>query len=288
MKRVWLLSLVVLTLQAGLLDFVSLQKAQKAYRQGDYEQAARIYEKLAPAKGDAAWLDAGDAWYKKGDYAKAAKAYEKVKDPSLAFQKWHNLGNTYAHMGQIDQGIAAYEKALRIKDDPDTRHNLQLLKQLKRKRQKDRDRKNRQQKKNSQGKGQPKSDKQQNKGQSQSNDQNNQQSQKSQKGTSNQAKPQNHDKRSGEPKERRGQRSKGDERKQKHEKARKREGEKKGGSRRQGTQARSDTSKKTSSPISDMELRKWERSLERRQIHTLMLPMPTKPSKRSDDATNPW
>ena len=45
---------------------------------------------------------------------------------------------------------------------------------------------------------------------------------------------------------------------------------------------------KKNEPISDMELRKWEKSLNRRGIHTLMLPLPTHQSERNENEKNPW
>ena len=41
-------------------------------------------------------------------------------------------------------------------------------------------------------------------------------------------------------------------------------------------------------PISDMELRKWDKMLGQRPVNTLMLPLKTQKNRRSQDETKPW
>ena len=41
-------------------------------------------------------------------------------------------------------------------------------------------------------------------------------------------------------------------------------------------------------PISDMELRKWNKELNRRKIQTLMLPLETKPNRGEENEETPW
>jgi len=49
----------------------------------------------------------------------------------LEAKKLHNVGNSYAKLGEIDRAIKAYKDALKVKFDEDTKYNLDLLKEKK-------------------------------------------------------------------------------------------------------------------------------------------------------------
>ena len=279
--RYLLIPVVLVTLAgAGMLDFMTLKEAKTAYEKGDYVKAANLYEKIARSGNDAAKLDAGDAWYKAGEYEKALQLYRSIRQKDLQFEKLHNMGNCYAHLGKIDEGIEAYEAALKIREDEDTRFNLELLKKMKEKKENKKDRKNdrqQQNKKNSDG-GKNRKDDRQGEGQ-----QNRQKSdEKSERNKS--------DEKSGKGKED-GKKDASRNRENRNEKARNgKEKKREEPDREKGTGASKTQNmpRKNDEPISEMELRKWNKVLNQRGIHTLMLPMPTKKSERSDDETTPW
>jgi len=248
------------------LDFYTLHKAESAYKAGRYVESARLYDKLAKTKGDSARLNAGDAWYKAGDYAKAKERFEKITDRSLRFQKWHNLGNTYAHLGKIERAIEAYKKALKIKDDPDTRYNLQLLQKAQKKRKKSSSQQNGAQKKRKQ---------KEKKSHKSGSKRNNQQNKKSSDKKRDQNKKEN---KKSSKKAKNG-----------HAKEQKRQQKKTQKSERNRQKAQQMQQHMKEEPISDMELRKWEKMLKQRRIRTLMLPMNrSEQPRRSDDAIHPW
>ncbi len=124
---------LVIILNASILDFTYLNKAKEAYNKKDYKTASKYYSKVS---NDEAKFDQANSLYKAKDYKNAIKLYDQIQDKNLQFKKLHNLGNSYAHIGKIDQAIQSYKSALKIKEDKDTKYNLKLLEQQKKKNQK--------------------------------------------------------------------------------------------------------------------------------------------------------
>ena len=117
---------LVIILNASILDFTYLNKAKEAYNKKDYKTASKYYSKVS---NDEAKFDQANSLYKAKDYKNAIKLYDQIQDKNLQFKKLHNLGNSYAHIGKIDQAIQSYKSALKIKEDKDTKYNLKLLEQ---------------------------------------------------------------------------------------------------------------------------------------------------------------
>ena len=126
------LSLGALPAHSGILDWWDIAQAKSAYEKGSYDQAARLYEDVAVSKkSDAATYNLANALYKAKQYEKALGLYEGIKEEALHYQTLHNKGNTLAQLGQVDDAIKAYEEALNIHEDEDTRYNLERLKEKK-------------------------------------------------------------------------------------------------------------------------------------------------------------
>jgi Ca-activated chloride channel family protein len=92
-------------------------KAQKAFDQGDYETAARLFTKPS-------WK--GSAAYRSGRYGDAVSEFESVTGTEALYNK----GNALAKDNRILEAIEAYEAVL--KEDPnheDAKFNLEYLKQ---------------------------------------------------------------------------------------------------------------------------------------------------------------
>ena len=263
-KKVALFLFTAIFLSAGVFDFVTLKEAKEAYEKGEYKKAASLYEKIAKEGSDEARFNAADALYKAGDYKGALKMFESVASTDLKFEKLHNMGNCYAKLGEIDKGIKAYEEALNIKEDKDTRFNLELLKKLKQKQKR--------QKKKSQNK-----------------KQNREKNGKDRNSSSSGEKSQNSG-HSGEKGEKKGDNS-GSKNKQKkggrNMKQQKAEKERQKSYKRKESakMGRAETKKEQ---ISDMELRKWNKELNRRKIQTLMLPLETRPNRGEENEETPW
>ena len=128
-----LLPLLILPLHAGLSDFKMIEEAKQAYERGAYDIAAEKFRLVAQEKkSPQSYYDAANAYYKAKKYKEAIKYYNMVQtsDKELEFRKLHNLGNSYFKLGQYEKAIRMYQKALTLKNDPDTKHNLELAKKM--------------------------------------------------------------------------------------------------------------------------------------------------------------
>jgi Ca-activated chloride channel family protein len=274
--RYLLISILVSTLSfAGMFDFMTLKSARQAYERGQYDKAARLYEEVAKEGSDEAKFDAADAYYKMGKYEKALELYRDVKSKNLQFEKLHNMGNCYAKLGKIDEGIKAYEAALKIKEDEDTRFNLELLRKLKKEQKREKEKKTQQknEKRNNEN-GNGKQNENKNSGKSKERQQRKQKNRQQQQNQKNQSEQSQKDE----------NRKEASDRKRNETKKRKDQNQKSDGNRENEMKRKMPKEE----PISEMELRKWNKVLNRRGIHTLMLPMQTQKGERSEDETTPW
>ena len=91
------------------------QRAQQAYKNNQFEQAATLFE-------NPDWKAA--AHYKAGKYDNALESLKK----SQSALSTYNQGNALAQSGQLEQAIKAYEKALMLNpDDNDAKFNKELV-----------------------------------------------------------------------------------------------------------------------------------------------------------------
>jgi tetratricopeptide (TPR) repeat protein len=136
-----------------------VEKGNTLYRAGLYDEAGKKYlqaEKIAE-QSPIITYNLGNVYHQKllekqgrGDMPglydrlepdqqelvdKAVEAYKQAlqsSSPTLCAQALYNLGNTYAAAGLVNEAILSYREALRlIPDDGDTKHNLELLLNLK-------------------------------------------------------------------------------------------------------------------------------------------------------------
>jgi Ca-activated chloride channel family protein len=105
------------------LWYTSDQQGRNALEDGDAEMAQSLFKHPQ-------WQ--ASAAYKNGDYASAA---DQFKQGNSAVD-YYNLGNSLAHMGELDKAIAAYDQALKILPDmQDAIANKKLIEQLKQQQQ---------------------------------------------------------------------------------------------------------------------------------------------------------
>ncbi len=127
---------VVSDTKAGMLDFMELKEAKEAYESQDYVKASSLYKNYADKTNNGeSYYNAGNAFYKQEDYAKAIESYEKAtfSDKDSRAQNFSNMGNSYAKQGNIEslqKAVEVYEKSLEIKEDKQTRENLEAVKKL--------------------------------------------------------------------------------------------------------------------------------------------------------------
>ncbi|MFG1203418.1 VWA domain-containing protein [Xanthobacter aminoxidans] len=92
------------------------QQGAADYARGDYSAAAQKFE-------DPAWK--ADALYKAGDYSGASAALSRLPGRD------YNRGNALARAGQLEQAVAAYDKALAANpDNADAKFNRDLVQKL--------------------------------------------------------------------------------------------------------------------------------------------------------------
>ncbi|SFP51196.1 tetratricopeptide repeat protein [Hydrogenimonas thermophila] len=260
MKKVILLLFILIQfLNASIFDFQTLDEAKNAYESGNYEKAAKLYAKIAKEGNDEAKFNAADALYKAGKFQEALTLFKSISSKNLQFEKLHNMGNCYANLKKFDDAINMYEAALKIREDKDTRFNLELLKKLK--------------KQNQQNKKQSQNSKDKNS--KQNSDQNKKGDQKNRSNKQNQNQKNNKKDQQKDKKEKSEQNKK-----EKQEK-------KKSDSKRDEKKEQNRRVIKKDEPISDMEVRKWNKVLNQRGIHTLMLPLQTE-NKGADNEKHPW
>ena len=170
--------------KAGVLDFMDIKGANEAYAKKHYNEAAKQFEKYAKnSQKPEAYYSAGNAYYRADKYTKALKMYKHVhtKDAKLKAYTLHNMGNAYVKLRKYKDAIEAYKQALKLKDDPETKKNLEIAKKLLEKKKKQQ-----QKQKNQPQKKQTKQDKQQKKQQNKQQDsQKNKQNKKNEKQSNN-------------------------------------------------------------------------------------------------------
>ncbi|WP_419774678.1 VWA domain-containing protein [Halarcobacter sp.] len=135
-KNLALLALVLIlsnnSLKAFEFDFQTINKANEHYEKQEYEKASKEFRKVA--KTPESHYNLGNALYKQGEYKKALMHYKNVvsSNQELEYKKLHNMGNSYVKLNDLQNAKRVYEKALKIKDDKQTKENLKaVLKALK-------------------------------------------------------------------------------------------------------------------------------------------------------------
>ncbi|HHL3492319.1 TPA: tetratricopeptide repeat protein [Legionella pneumophila] len=100
------------------LWFTPNQQAQHLMEKGQFAKAKDIFE-----RND--W--AASAAYRAGDYEQAAKLFNELKTE----QGYYNQGNALAHMGKYEEAIRAYDKALAFNpNNQDALYNRKLISEL--------------------------------------------------------------------------------------------------------------------------------------------------------------
>ena len=151
--------------KAGLLDFVELKEAKKAYESGDFEKSAKLYSKYAEiSKKGESYFNEGNSLYKQGKFDEAIKTYQKATfdDDILRANNLANLGNAHAKKGKpesLQKAVEAYEKSLKLKEDKEVRENLEAVKKELKKQKKEQEKKDKDKKQDKDKKKDDKQDK---------------------------------------------------------------------------------------------------------------------------------
>jgi Ca-activated chloride channel family protein len=122
------------SLDAGLLDFVELEEAKKAYESGDFVKSAQMYGEYATSSTNGeSFYNAGNAFYKEGKYKEAIASYEKATfdNKESRAKNFANIGNAYAKQPNeenLKKAVESYEESLKLQDDKETKENLEAVK----------------------------------------------------------------------------------------------------------------------------------------------------------------
>ncbi len=120
-------------LRAEIFGFRTLDKARTAYESGDYRASSSAYKRYALQDNSAeALYNAANSYYRMGRFATAARLYRSVEfaEDEKNHQLYHNLGNALAKLGDrqnLVEAVQAYKKALKFREDSESRENLERV-----------------------------------------------------------------------------------------------------------------------------------------------------------------
>lgn len=126
-----------------------IKKGNDLYKQQNYAEAEANYRKSVlqktqnPQKGQAIEgnFNLGDALYKQKKFADAREQFSQIagspeQSRDVKAQAYHNLGNSFVNDKKLEEGIAAYKKALlNNPKDEQTRYNLAYAQEMLKKQQ---------------------------------------------------------------------------------------------------------------------------------------------------------
>ncbi len=133
----------IFTFSVGMLTAQTphglLRKGNKNYKKQEYTKAEEKYRKALDKRPSVkSNYNLGNAVYQQERFKEAVKHYESsisgTQDKKLKSDAYHNMGNAYMNGGETAKAIDSYKEALRLNPkDMDTKHNLTMALQQKRK-----------------------------------------------------------------------------------------------------------------------------------------------------------
>ena len=109
------------------LNFQNINKATKAYKQQNYKEAKKYFQKVTPNNQQR--YNLANTLYKLKKYKEAIKEYSKIvtKDQNFEANKLYNIANSYVKLNNLQMAKEFYEKSLKIRYDKDTKENLDAV-----------------------------------------------------------------------------------------------------------------------------------------------------------------
>lgn len=113
------LGLILILLMSPLASFASVAEADSAYNQGKYEEAVKLYSKVADTEGVSAALyyNLGNAAYRAGDFGKSMLAYQRAYRLEPGNKEIRN--NLLFLSNKVDDANRAELKGKRLSVAPD-------------------------------------------------------------------------------------------------------------------------------------------------------------------------
>jgi Ca-activated chloride channel family protein len=130
LKMKFLFFLLPMLAGAGLFDFQKVPQLYKSYSGKDFNSTKDILFSLKE-ESPIYYYNLGNVYYKLGRYQEAVRSYKRAFGEGVdEHSRLHNLANTYFKLKEYKKALSVYEIALKIRDDADTRYNLELTKKL--------------------------------------------------------------------------------------------------------------------------------------------------------------
>ncbi|MCK9373157.1 MAG: VWA domain-containing protein [Sulfuricurvum sp.] len=125
-RLAWLLALVGIGANGGVLDFVTLYQAKNGYLQKGYERSASLYGEIDSPQ---ARYNRGNALYKAGKIEAALGAYRSVKSNNPLFKSllYYNMGNCYIRLREFEKARESLLKSLTLHYDKAADANLHAI-----------------------------------------------------------------------------------------------------------------------------------------------------------------
>ncbi|OIP53267.1 MAG: hypothetical protein AUK54_09450 [Helicobacteraceae bacterium CG2_30_36_10] len=113
-----------------ILDFYHIYNANSAFKEANYVQSAKEFDKLTPSVKS--YYNKAVAYYKAGEYKKAVQIFATIKttNPLLKQSIFYNMGNCAVKLGKFQRAKIYYQHALSLGHDDESFYNLRLLYQL--------------------------------------------------------------------------------------------------------------------------------------------------------------
>ena len=114
---------------ANFFDFAKISAISKSYKEGDFNTTKKLLLSLHEDTPQYHY-NLANTYYKLGRYNEAIKEYKRAFGQGVdEHSRLHNLGNSYFRIKDYKSAIIAYYYALKLKEDPQTRYNLELAKE---------------------------------------------------------------------------------------------------------------------------------------------------------------
>jgi len=251
----------------SIFEFENIKKATSLYENKKYKEASGEYRKIS--KSPQNYYNLANSLYKEGKYQESIDTYSKVvtEDIDLESKKLHNIGNAYVNTKNLEKAKEFYEKSLKIKDDIQTKENLEIVKKEleKQKKNQKKDDKNKDDKKDKDNKDKKKDDNKKDK---------NKDSQKNDKEKKDNKKQDQKDKDDKNKDKKQSQKNDGKDKKKNDKKKKSKEQEGK-------------PSEYKKQELSDMEEKKYMKMLKNQKTPILLRKVKTKKESTHND-TQPW
>ena len=126
---------------ASFFEFENIKNATKHYENKEYTKAGDEYRKISQTPQSL--YNLANSLYKDKKYKEAIDTYSKIvtSNKELESKKLHNIANSYVKSNNLEKAKEFYEKSLKIKDDKQTKENLDIVNKELEKQKKQQDKK---------------------------------------------------------------------------------------------------------------------------------------------------